>query len=153
MAVKNYVLDTNVLLHDARSLYAFDDNNVIIPIYVIEELDTFKKDQAELGRNARQISRLLDEHRSGEGGLSKPQPMMNGGTIRIALPKTREMNPSRDARTMDQRILEIALEVRAEDKEAPTILVSKDINMRVRGDALGLQTVDYEPEQISIEEL
>jgi len=153
VAVKNYVLDTNVLLHDARSLYAFADNNVIIPIYVIEELDTFKKDQAELGRNARQISRLLDEHRSGPGGLSQPQPMMNGGTIRIALPKSREMNPARDSRSMDQRILEIALEVRGEDKANPTILVSKDINMRVRGDALGLETVDYEPEQISIEEL
>ncbi len=153
MAVKNYVLDTNVLLHDARSLYAFADNNVIIPIYVIEELDTFKKDQAELGRNARQIARLLDEHRSGPGGLSQPQPMMNGGTIRIALPKSREMNPARDSRSMDQRILEIALEVRGEDKANPTILVSKDINMRVRGDALGLETVDYEPEQISIEEL
>ena len=53
MAVKNYVLDTNVLLHDARAFYAFADNNVIIPIYVIEEIDTFKKDQSELGRNAR----------------------------------------------------------------------------------------------------
>ena len=50
MAVKNYVLDTNVLLHDARAVYAFADNNVVIPIYVIEEVDTFKKDQSELGR-------------------------------------------------------------------------------------------------------
>ncbi len=71
MAVKNYVLDTNVLLHDARSIYSFADNNVVIPIYVIEEIDTFKKDQSELGRNARQIARLLDEHRS-DGGLSHP---------------------------------------------------------------------------------
>ena len=53
MAVKNYVLDTNVLLHDARAIHAFADNNVVIPIYVIEEVDTFKKDQSELGRNAR----------------------------------------------------------------------------------------------------
>ena len=81
MTVKNYVLDTNVLLHDARALYAFDDNNVIIPIYVIEEIDTFKKDQSELGRNARQIARLLDEHRSGTGGLAMPQHMKEtGGT-------------------------------------------------------------------------
>ncbi len=153
MAVKNYVLDTNVLLHDARALYAFADNNVIIPIYVIEEIDTFKKDQSELGRNARQIARLLDEHRSGDGGLANPQPMENGGTIRVALPKTRERNPSYDSRSMDQRILEIALEVRDEAKQSPTILVTKDVNMRVRGDALGLQTFDYDPEQISIEEL
>ncbi len=153
MAVKSYVLDTNVLLHDARSLYAFEDNNVVIPIYVIEEIDTFKKDQSELGRNARQIARLLDQYRSGEGGLSQAQPMENGGTIRVALPKSRERNPSYDSRSMDQRILETALEVRDQNPGSPVVLVSKDVNMRVRGDALGLQTADYEAEQISIEEL
>ena len=68
VAVKNYVLDTNVLLHDARGFYAFADNNVIIPIYVLEEIDTFKKDQSELGRNARQVARLLDQFRN-DGGL------------------------------------------------------------------------------------
>ena len=153
MAVKNYVLDTNVLLHDARALYAFADNNVVIPIYVIEEIDTFKKDQSELGRNARQIARLLDEHRSMPGGLSQPQKMSNGGTVRVALSKNPIKNPSYDSRSMDQRILEIALEVRDADPKVPTILVTKDVNMRVRGDALGLQAVDYEPESVSVEEL
>ena len=153
MAVKNYVLDTNVLLHDARALYAFADNAVVIPIYVIEEIDTFKKDQSELGRNARQIARLLDEHRSNAGGLSHPQPLPNGGTVRVALSKNPPKNPSYDSRSMDQRILEIALEVRDADPKIPTVLVTKDVNMRVRGDALGLQAVDYEPEQISVEEL
>ncbi len=153
MAVKNYVLDTNVLLHDARAMYAFADNNVIIPIYVIEELDTFKKEQNELGRNSRQVARLLDEHRSNTGGLSHPQPMSTGGTIRVAFLKNPPKNPSYDSRTMDQRILEIAIEVRDSEPNTPTILVTKDVNMRVRGDALGLQGVDYEPEQISIEEL
>ncbi len=152
MAVKNYVLDTNVLLHDARAIYAFADNNVVIPIYVIEEVDTFKKDQSELGRNARQVARLLDEHRS-EGGLSKAQKLSNGGTVRVALPKNPPKNPSYDSRSMDQRILETALEVRDEDPRTPTILVTKDVNMRVRGDALGLHTVDFEPERISIDEL
>lgn len=152
MAVKNYVLDTNVLLHDARAFYAFADNNVIIPIYVIEEVDTFKKDQSELGRNARQVARLLDQHRS-EGGLSHAQPLPNGGTVRVALSKNPIKNPSYDSRSMDQRILEIALEVRDLDPKIPTILVTKDVNMRVRGDALGLQAVDFEPEQISVDEL
>jgi PhoH-like ATPase len=152
VAVKNYVLDTNVILHDARAIYAFADNNVVIPIYVIEEVDTFKKDQSELGRNARQIARLLDEYRS-EGGLSKAQKMSNGGTVRVALPKNPPKNPSYDSRSMDQRILETALEVRDEDPKTPTILVTKDVNMRVRGDALGLSTVDFEPERISIDEL
>jgi PhoH-like ATPase len=153
VAVKNYVLDTNVLLHDARAFYAFADNNVIIPIYVIEEVDTFKKDQSELGRNARQVARLLDDHRSNDGGLSHAQKMDNGGTVRVALSKNPPKNPSYDSRSMDQRILEIALEVAAENPKVPTILVTKDVNMRVRGDALGLHTVDFEPERISIDEL
>jgi len=153
VTVKNYVLDTNVLLHDARAVYAFDDNNVIIPIYVIEEIDTFKKDQSELGRNARQVARLLDAHRH-DGGLAKPQKLDSGrGTIRVALSKNPPKNPSYDSRSMDQRILEIALEVRDADLKTPTILVTKDVNMRVRGDALGLSTADFEPERISIEEL
>jgi PhoH-like ATPase len=153
VTVKNYVLDTNVLLHDARAFYAFADNSVIIPIYVIEEIDTFKKDQSELGRNARQVARLLDQHRSNHGGLAQPQPMENGGTVRVALSKNPIKNPSYDSRSMDQRILEIALEVRDSDPKTPTILVTKDVNMRVRGDALGLDTVDFEPERISIDEL
>ena len=154
MAVKNYVLDTNVLLHDARALYAFADNNVVIPIYVIEEIDTFKKDQSELGRNARQIARLLDQYRSHDGGLSHAQRLDDsGGTVRVALSKNPPKNPSYDSRSMDQRILELALEVRDGDLKTPTILVTKDVNMRVRGDALGLLTADYEPERISIEEL
>jgi PhoH-like ATPase len=152
VAAKNYVLDTNVLLHDPRALYAFADNHVIIPIYVIEEIDTFKKDQSELGRNARTIARLLDEHRA-EGGLSRPQPLDNGGTVRVALQKNPPKNPSYDSRNMDQRILETALEVRDDTPSQKTILVTKDVNMRIRGDALGLITVDYEPERISIEEL
>src|SRR6185436_13198299 len=152
VTVKNYVLDTNVLLHDARAFYAFADNNVIIPIYVLEEIDTFKKDQSELGRNARQVARLLDQHRS-DGGLSHAQPTESGGTVRVALSKNPVKNPSYDSRSMDQRILEIALEVRDADLSIPTILVTKDVNMRIRVDALGLHTVDFEPERISIEEL
>lgn len=152
MAVKNYVLDTNVLLHDARAVYAFADNNVVIPIYVIEEIDTFKKDQSELGRNARQVARILDEIRH-KGSLSHPQPLPSGGTVRVALSKNPPKNPSYDSRSMDQRILELAIEVRDADPKTPTILVSKDVNMRVRGDALGLQTADFEPERISIDEL
>jgi PhoH-like ATPase len=153
VTVKNYVLDTNVLLHDARAIYAFADNNVIIPIFVIEEIDTFKKDQSELGRNARQIARLLDEHRGLEGGLVKSQPMKTGGTVRVALSKTPIKNPSYDSRSMDQRILEIAIEVRDSDPSTQTWLVTKDVNMRVRGDALGLQTADFEPNHVSIDEL
>jgi PhoH-like ATPase len=152
VAVKNYVLDTNVLLHDARAVYAFADNNVVIPIYVLEEVDTFKKDQSELGRNARQVARILDEI-GHKGSLQHPQPLPSAGTVRVALSKNPPKNPSYDSRSMDQRILELALEVRDGDPKTPTIMVTKDVNMRVRGDALGLQTADFEPERISIDEL
>jgi len=152
VAVKNYVLDTNVLLHDARAIFAFADNNVIIPIYVLEEVDTFKKDQSELGRNARQIARELDAFRS-EGGLSHPQKLPTNGTVRVALSKNAPKNPSSDSRSMDQRIIDMAIEVRDADPKTPTILVTKDVNMRVRGDALGIESVDFEPESISVDEL
>src|SRR5258707_13863915 len=101
-------------------MFAFADNAVVIPIYVIEEVDTFKKDQSELGRNARQVARLLDEHRS-HGGLSHPQPLGNGGTVRVALSKNPPKNPSYDSRSMDQGILEPALGGAYDDPKTPTI--------------------------------
>jgi PhoH-like ATPase len=152
MARKNYVLDTNVLLHDPRALYAFDDNNVVIPIYVIDEIDTFKKDLSELGRNARQVARMLDNHRKG-GGLGKPVPLDNGGTVMVALGSRSPLDSPRDSHKMDNLILEVAIEVQSADPKVPTILVTKDVNMRIRGDALGLVAVDYEEEAVTLEEL
>ena len=151
MGQKNYVLDTNVLLHDPGAMYAFEDNNVVIPIYVIEEIDNFKKDLSELGRNARQVARQLDALRT-NGGLSRAVSLDTGGTLRVAL-GTHTPLAADDARRMDHYILELALAVRDQDLGTPTILVTKDVNLRVRGDAQGLTTVDYEPELITIEEL
>jgi PhoH-like ATPase len=151
---KNYVLDTNVLLHDPRAIYAFEDNNVIIPIFVIDEIDTFKKDQSELGRNARQVARMLDSHRQqGGGSLSKLVPLENGGGLMIALGSRSPLEPVRDAHRMDNLILEVAIEVRDSDARTPTILVTKDVNMRIRGDALGLPAVDYDDQNITLDEL
>jgi PhoH-like ATPase len=153
VAKKNYVLDTNVLLHDPRAIYAFEDNNVIIPIFVIDEIDTFKKDQSELGRNARQVARMLDSHRTSAGPLSRLVPLESGGGLMIALGSRSPLEPARDAHKMDNLILEVALEIRDADAKTPTILVTKDVNMRIRGDALGLRAVDYEDQNISLEEL
>src|SRR4030066_2090217 len=88
---KYYVLDTNVLLHDVNSLFAFQDNDVVIPIIAIEELDRFKKDLNEIGRNARQVSRILDKLRS-EGPLYKGVPLKNGGTLRVFIPSYKANN-------------------------------------------------------------
>ena len=79
---KNFVLDTNVLLHDPRSLFSFDDNNVVIPIYVIEEVDKFKRDQSELGRNSRVVARYLDAFRA-EGSLAEGVPLPGGGLLSV----------------------------------------------------------------------
>ncbi|MEK7852083.1 MAG: PIN domain-containing protein, partial [Deltaproteobacteria bacterium] len=91
---KYYVLDTNVLLHDVNSLFAFEDNYVIIPIIAIEELDRFKKDLNEIGRNARQVSRILDKLRS-QGPLFKGIKLESGGTLKVFIPsaKTNHLPP------------------------------------------------------------
>jgi PhoH-like ATPase len=152
MGTKNYVLDTNVLLHDPTALYKFADNHVVIPIFVLEEIDNFKKDQSELGRNAREVARQLDKHRV-NGGLSHPVPLSNGGTIRVAFQERQVPRPLKTSQRTDNQILAVALEVREREPEVSTILVTKDVNMRIRGDALGLRTADYDAQKISITEL
>src|SRR3954447_4794164 len=84
--VKNYVLDTNVLLHDPNSVLYFENNHVLIPIEVIEEIDRFKRESTELGQNARTISRTLDSLR-GKGSLSEGVKLENGGCLRIIFQK------------------------------------------------------------------
>src|SRR6185369_3337342 len=83
--VKNYILDTNVLLHDPNSLLSFQDNNVLIPIEVIEEIDRFKRESSELGQNARTVSRSLDALRA-QGHLNEGVRLSNGGCLRIVVP-------------------------------------------------------------------
>src|SRR5947209_12903546 len=83
---KNYILDTNVLLHDPNSLLCFDDNNVLVPIEVIEEIDRFKRESTELGQNARTVSRMLDAFRA-SGHLNKGVALPNGGELRIIFHK------------------------------------------------------------------
>ena len=85
---KNYILDTNVLLHDPNSLLKFEDNNVLLPIEVIEEIDRFKRESTELGQNARSVSRMLDGFR-GAGRLSEGVALPNGGHLRIVFQKAR----------------------------------------------------------------
>jgi PhoH-like ATPase len=144
---KNYILDTNVLLHDPTALQQFEDNNLILPLEVIEEIDTFKKDQSELGRNARQVARTLDGLRS-LGKLNVGVPLPGGGTLRISI-AGEGYTPGRSA---DDQILKLAMYLRKPD-EPPTIVVTKDINLRLKADALGLQAEDYETDRVDLSEL
>lgn len=140
---KYFVLDTNVLLHDPTALTKFDDNHVIIPLKVIEEIDQFKREVTERGRNARQLSRMLDEYRQ-QGSLSSPDgiPMSNGGDLRVAFPKGGD--PFAQQLSPDDQILRVATEVKNNDDDKPVIVVTKDINMRLKADAIGLEAEDYE---------
>ena len=81
--MKNYILDTNVLLHDPNSLLSFEENSVLIPIEVIEEIDRFKRESTELGQNARAVSRMLDSFR-GPGRLSEGVKLPTGGKLKVA---------------------------------------------------------------------
>ncbi|MCA9606659.1 MAG: PhoH family protein, partial [Myxococcales bacterium] len=151
--IKNFVLDTNVLLHDPGALYAFEDNNVVLPIYVIEEIDKFKRDMNELGRSARGVSRTLDELRA-QGNLAKGVDLPEGGSLRVAF--TGRSLPTAFSTTShetDSKIIAVALDVKDSTPETPTILVSKDVNLRIRADALGLVAADYEHDRTELEEL
>lgn len=141
---KNYVLDTNVLLHDPQSIFKFEDNNLVIPIFVIEEIDYFKKETTERGRNARQVVRYLDDLREKYGSLSKGVEVPSGGTLRVAVPGEKTNQPTRDSHMQDMAILQVALETQGRDTSISTIFVSMDTNLRIRADALGLKTENYD---------
>lgn len=151
---KNFVLDTNVILNDPYAILKFADNNVVIPITVIEELDKFKRDLNSIGRNAREAARLIDKFR-GEGNLSKGVPLENGGTLRVwtDLGKEPPLPFPTLGKTADSLILAVALLLKKRE-DLPVVFVTRDINLRIRADAVGLKAVNYEEEiSVSIEEL
>ncbi|MFZ5894572.1 MAG: PhoH family protein [Myxococcota bacterium] len=151
---KNYLLDTNVLLHDPFAIYKFEDNDLILPIYVIEEIDQFKRDSNERGRNARTVSRLLDQERAKKGSLSQGVPIGDGGSLRVYVPDRRPrleiaLNPA----SGDHAILQCALDFRDASPDKPTIFVTMDVNLRIRADTLGLTTEAYENQAVDAERL
>ncbi|MBK8171680.1 MAG: PhoH family protein [Sandaracinaceae bacterium] len=151
---KTFVLDTNVLLHDPRAIYKFEDNDVVIPIHVIEEIDQFKKEMSELGRNARTITRILDELREITGGtLNKGANLEGGGKLRVAVPKDVMSKHKLDNAAMDLAIVQTALTERDTNPSKPTIFVTMDSNLRIRADALGLRAENYEGGRIAIDDL
>jgi PhoH-like ATPase len=151
---KNYVLDTNVLLHDPRAIFRFEDNDVVVPIFCIEEVDQFKREGSERGRNARQIARLLDELRESGGSLSKGVTTSSGGTLRVAVPKKRpELASALDKSSMDAAILQTAFDVREQDGGRPTVFVTMDTNLRIRADALGMVAETYENQRVEADTL
>jgi PhoH-like ATPase len=146
---KNFVLDTNVLLHDPRSIFGFEDNDVIVPIYVIEEIDNFKRDLSELGRNARQVSRYLDEFRV-QGKLATGVSIgPDKGHILVLHTDPKKPHRAVDGHSTDDKILSVALDLLERDRGTPTVFVTKDTNLRIRADALGLHAEDYDVEGLA----
>jgi PhoH-like ATPase len=145
---KTYVLDTNVLLHDPDAISHFEDNDLAVPLDVIEEIDRFKRDLTELGRNARQVSRMLDGLRH-SGNLAAGVKLSGGGTLRIVIPREAK---ARGQAYADDQILRVALEIGGK-RGARVIVVSKDINLRIKADALGIPAEDYETDRVDVSEL
>ncbi len=152
--IKNYILDTNVLLHDPQAIFQFQENALFIPITVIEEVDRFKKDMNETGRNARQVSRILDELRL-QGALSSGVTLPEGGTLRVVMYKEGMMAalPTElHEQKADNRILAVAMSVMNGGKN-PTILITKDTNLRIKADVIGLKAEDFEHGKVDFEDL
>lgn len=147
---KTYILDTNVLIHDPFSFLKFEDNTVILPIAVIEELDNFKNYADERGKNVRIASRELDKLRE-FGRLDKGIKTKDGGIIKIEMEKNFILPDGFSKNSMDNRILNTAYHYSKKNKN--TILVSKDINLRLKAEAIGLKAEDYESGKINFSEL
>jgi len=147
---KIFVLDTNVIIHNADAINAFADNEVVLPIDVIEELDIFKKDTDEKGRNARAAIRVLDELRE-HGKLGAGVTLENGGILRIVMHVDAKGLLNIAPHERDNRILMVAYDL--QQKGNQVIFVSKDINARVKADALGINAVDFEKQKIDIDSL
>jgi len=146
MAKKSFVLDTNVLLHDPGALVAFADNEVVLPFQVIEELDKFKKGSDDTGQHARQVIRTLDRLRE-KGRLVEGVPVEEtGGSLRVVLSSEPPDDPNLQSGSADDRIIGVAHRLMQEGQ--PVVFISKDINARIKSDALGIKTMDYEKHKV-----
>ncbi|MBC2605993.1 PhoH family protein [Pelagicoccus albus] len=152
---KTYVLDTNVLIHDPHCIFKFDDNNLVIPIEVLEELDSIKMEQSsERGRNARRVHRLLRELLPDSRSMAEGVKLDTGGTLSVVINKYLQSDSTEvpahykrfqsllDFEKKDNRIIAAALFVQ-ENLPPPTILVSKDVNVQLKARAVGLESEDY----------
>ena len=153
MERKIYILDTNVLIHNPQALFSFEDNRVVLPIVVIEEIDQFKKGVDEKSRNARQIGRYLDALRK-KGKLQDGVPTENGGSIQVTVNKD-IANAASELLFLDKNdnlIIGTALYFKQHYPESIVTLVSKDVNVRVKADCVGINAENFETDTIKYDE-
>ncbi|MGL6025077.1 MAG: PhoH family protein [Cetobacterium sp.] len=143
---KIYVLDTNVLIHDHRSIYSFEDNEVVIPIFVIEEIDKLKRNSTT-AIQARLAARELDSIRK-KGSISKGVQLEKGIFFKVEIENDLDLLPPALKRdSTDNMIISSALGIEKKNPEMKVILITKDINMRIKADSLGLEVQDYESDR------
>ena len=146
-----FLLDTNVLLHDSTSLEAFEEHNIILTVDVLEELDRFKREKDERGRNARRVIRKIDELRS-SGDLRRGVDLPDGGKLFVLVDDyTSHLPKGMDHGIPDNRILASALFL--VDNEIDITFITKDINARVKGDALGVRSEDLQRSTVDFDQL
>ncbi len=148
---KLFIIDTNVLLHDYKCIYNFEENDVIIPIVVLEELDKFKRGNDLINFHAREFTRELDKL-SGDYLLTANIPLGdNLGNLHIETGKdfSEKVNESFPERTADHRILAIAEYVCGQNKDKAVVLITKDINLRMKAKSLGIIAQDYENDKVA----
>lgn len=154
---KIFVLDTNILLVNPSSIFKFEDNDVVIPISVIEEVDTFKQQLSETGRNAREVSRILDRLRE-KGTLSTGVKLFpereDSGQLFVYLGRNVDILPDHLADNTDNHILAISLTLQKQLGDGRrVIIISKDSNLRIKADAFGIAAEDFEADKVDISHL
>ncbi|MFN3692034.1 MAG: PhoH family protein [Fervidobacterium sp.] len=143
--LKNFILDTNVLVHDPEAIFSFEENNVFIPLPVIEELDKLKREHGRVGKNARLTIRILDELRT-YGDINKGVKLKNGGILTIPVLSESDFDRHQVKflfeKYVDNWIIAYSIHLK-ENSDLPTVIVSKDISLRIKAAALGIQAEDY----------
>ncbi|MHB8771547.1 MAG: PhoH family protein [Syntrophales bacterium] len=139
---KTYIIDTTILLHNPQALFSFEDNDVVIPLAVIEEIDRQKRRQDDIGKNAREVSKALDELR-GRGSLAEGVAHPGGGTVRIEVNHwdTAKLPTGLDWSKHDNRLLAVAYQLHQERRTVH--LVTKDLNLRIKSDVIGVPAEDF----------
>jgi PhoH-like ATPase len=152
---RTYVLDTNVLMHDPTALFRFEEHDVFLPMIVLEELDAAKKGTSEVARNVRTVSRFLNEliEANGNGPLADGVPLARPGDLRLGFDgeygrlyfqTTPATNGNGLKHAPDNQIINAVLSLREKLSDQPVVLVSKDINLRIKASIFGIPAEDYE---------
>ena len=149
-SIKCFVIDTNVFIHKPDAFLSFRDNEIVVPLWVLEELDKLKTFSDEKGRNARQAIRFLDAV-SKQGDISHGVKLENGSVLSVSLAHAKAASLEMNMEKVDNKIILCAYALQKEGKQV--FFVSKDINARVKATALGIRAVDYEKQKVNYDDL